>query len=176
MTSSERPRLIWRTASSPVTGPPVASLTPSASQSTPTGRGCLTKLSFSLSPSPFSPLSLRRGVNKWRDRELPVQLLEDWCKMMDVNPPEWSHDKRKVVVDHTEYSLDHFGESTTFIVSSNWFTSLAFSGFSDNKILYNLSRPHLFLTTNTHNRKHLAWSNNNINFKIFHDLHNIFHG
>ena len=51
----------------------------------------------------------RRGVNKWRDRELPVQILEEWCKVMDVNPPEWSHDKTKVIVDHTEYTLDHFG-------------------------------------------------------------------
>ena len=30
--------------------------------------------------------------------------------MMDFNPPEWSHDKNKVVIDHNEYSLDRYGE------------------------------------------------------------------
>ncbi|CAI8014042.1 Myoferlin [Geodia barretti] len=50
----------------------------------------------------------KRGVNKWRDRELPIQILEDWCKMMDFNPPEWSPDKKKVVINHTEYSLDRY--------------------------------------------------------------------
>ena len=48
-------------------------------------------------------------MNKWRDRELPVQILEEWCKVMNLNPPEWAHDKSKVIVDHTEYTLDHFG-------------------------------------------------------------------
>ena len=51
-------------------------------------------------------------MNKWRDRELPVQILEEWCKVMNLNPPEWSHDKANVIVDHTEYTLDHFGELT----------------------------------------------------------------
>ena len=52
-------------------------------------------------------------MNKWRDRELPVQILEEWCKMMDVNPPEWSPDKRQVVVDNHPYSLDNYGEAVT---------------------------------------------------------------
>ena len=56
---------------------------------------------------------LRRGINKWRDRELPVQILEEWCKVMKYDPPEWSPDKRKVIINRTEeYTLDQFGESS----------------------------------------------------------------
>ena len=49
-------------------------------------------------------------MNKWRDRELPVQILEDWCKVMKYQPPMWSQDKKKVIFNGTEeYTLDQFG-------------------------------------------------------------------
>ena len=49
-------------------------------------------------------------MNKWRDRELPVQILEEWCKVMKYQPPEWSHDKKKVIINGIEeYTLDQFG-------------------------------------------------------------------
>ena len=61
----------------------------------------------------FLYIVLRRGVNKWRDRELPVQILEEWCKVMKYDPPEWSPDKRKVIINRTEeYTLDQFGGSS----------------------------------------------------------------
>jgi hypothetical protein len=56
----------------------------------------------------------KRGVNKWRDRELPVQILEEWCKVMKYDPPEWSHDKRKVIINRIEeYTLDQFERGRT---------------------------------------------------------------
>ena len=60
-------------------------------------------------PTLYMYPSLRRGVNKWRDRELPVQILEQWCEVMEYEPPEWSHDKKKVIINGKEEILDKFG-------------------------------------------------------------------
>ena len=58
------------------------------------------------------PSWCRRGPNKWRDMELPVQLLEDFCRFRHYPAPEWSPDKRQVIIDGNTYTLDQFGEPT----------------------------------------------------------------
>ena len=52
----------------------------------------------------------RRGVTKWRDRELPVQILDEWCKLKFIADPVWSPDHTKVVIEGVEYTLAQFGE------------------------------------------------------------------
>jgi hypothetical protein len=60
-------------------------------------------------PLPSLPGTCRRGPNKWRDPDLPVQILDDWVKSNNFPPPEWSPDKTKVVIDGEKYTLAQFG-------------------------------------------------------------------
>jgi len=48
-------------------------------------------------------------VNKWRDRELPVQILEKWCDVMGYQAPTWFEEK--VIIDGVEqYTLRQFSQ------------------------------------------------------------------
>ncbi|XP_064383023.1 myoferlin-like isoform X2 [Halichondria panicea] len=50
----------------------------------------------------------RRGPNKWRDMQFPVEILDDWCKTNNLPEPEWSPDHAYVIIDGTKYTLDQF--------------------------------------------------------------------
>ena len=52
----------------------------------------------------------RRGPNKWRDAHLPVHILEEWVKSKNFAEPEWSPDKRSVIIDGQRYYLGQFGK------------------------------------------------------------------
>lgn len=52
----------------------------------------------------------RRGPNKWRDMNYPVEILDDWCKTNNLPEPEWATDHSSVIVDGTKYTLADFGE------------------------------------------------------------------
>ena len=58
----------------------------------------------------------RRGPNKWRDSELPVKLLENWCLSNHCPEPEWGAESEtagqntKLTIKGTEYKLSQFGE------------------------------------------------------------------
>ena len=53
-------------------------------------------------PESFS----KRSVTKWRDRELPVQILDEWCKLKFIADPVWSPDHTKVIIEGEEYTLE----------------------------------------------------------------------
>jgi hypothetical protein len=53
---------------------------------------------------------IRHGPNKWRDRLLPVEILDDWIKAKDLPPAEWAADGKAVTIGDQEYTLSHFGE------------------------------------------------------------------
>ena len=54
-------------------------------------------------------MSIRCGPNKWRDRLLPVEILDDLTKAKDLPPPEWAADGKSVTIGDQEYTLSHFG-------------------------------------------------------------------
>ncbi len=55
--------------------------------------------------------NIRKGPNKWRDRLLPVQILDEWVKSKNYPMAEWGSDRRSVTIDGEQYTLDQFGES-----------------------------------------------------------------
>ena len=59
----------------------------------------------------------RKGPNKWRDRVLPVEILDDWIKSKNYPPAEWEKDKKSVVVDGQTYTLEQFGK---FVLIKCW--------------------------------------------------------
>ena len=52
---------------------------------------------------------IRRGPNKWRDRLLPVEILDDLTKAKGLPPTEWAADGKSVTIGDQEYTLSHFG-------------------------------------------------------------------
>ena len=54
---------------------------------------------------------IRRGPNKWRDRLLPVEILDDWTKAKGLPPAEWGvADGKSVAIGDQKYTLSHFGK------------------------------------------------------------------
>ena len=54
-------------------------------------------------------LLLRRGPNKWRDRFLPKDILDDWIKAKGLSPAQWAPDGKTVTIGSEEYTLSHLG-------------------------------------------------------------------
>ena len=54
--------------------------------------------------------SFRKGPNKWRDRVLPVQILDEWVKSKNFPQAEWGADRRSVTIDGETYTLEQFGK------------------------------------------------------------------
>ena len=70
-----------------------------------------TSLSTLSSSTALPPI--RKGVNKWRDPLLPVQILDSWVKSKNFPDAEWEPDKKSVVIDGTTYTLMQFGKTHT---------------------------------------------------------------
>lgn len=52
----------------------------------------------------------RRGPNKWRDGQLPVNILNDWIKIRGLPDAEWASDRKSVTIGGDTYTLDDFGK------------------------------------------------------------------
>ena len=61
----------------------------------------------------FRPLYIftfqRRGSNKWRDCELPKDILSWYCLSQHMLPPKWVSDY-EVVVDGVTHTLEQYSE------------------------------------------------------------------
>ena len=51
----------------------------------------------------------RRGVNKWRDYQLPKQILSWYCKTERLPEPVWMSDE-EVMFEGQSFTLKQFGE------------------------------------------------------------------
>ncbi len=58
--------------------------------------------------------ALRTGPNKWRDMQLPSEILDSYCENRCLGKPRYNGDTL-VRVDHKDYSLDEFGKFSNLL-------------------------------------------------------------